>query len=172
MDILELAERYDIDLQKQGDLFVGYCPFHDDKNRPNFTVYPKTNSYWCYTCSIGGDAIDFFARIEKISRSQAMQRLGNDLQGLIKQLNSTPEEVNYNSTTSLLISKIIHDFLLEHPHLIAQVISTMSDIDNRLSKDVDQKQAVEIVEDVVASSIGLDRGAVARGGIAEDEVRN
>ena len=149
-DIVELVEKYNIELQKQGDLYVGFCPFHRDETRPNFTVYPKTNSYFCYTCSKGGDAVDFFARMEKISRAQAQQKLNSDLSSLIAQLNAVPEEANYNNVTSLQISKLIHDFLVTHPQLLGRVIDVMHDVDDRLVKGVNQQQAIELVNDVTS----------------------
>lgn len=104
----------------------------------------------CYTCSIGGDAIDFLSRIEKISRSEAQQRLEGDLQGLIDKLNSSPAEESYSSTTGLQVSKLLHDFLVDYPELLSKVIAVMQDIDGRLTRDIDQQQAVAIVSDVAA----------------------
>lgn len=162
MTILELVDKYNIDLQKQGDLYVGFCPFHDDKTRPNFTVYQKTNSYFCYTCGIGGDAIDFLSRIEKISRAVAQHRLEGDLQSLIAKLNKVEEEENYVSNTSLQVSKLIHDFLVEHPEMLSKVVEVMSDIDERLVKDVNQQQAVTIIGDVSARLKNLETSCIRK----------
>jgi DNA primase len=59
------------------------CPFHQDKT-PSLQVYPKTNTWTCFSshCTAGsGDAIEFIARMEKISKHQAIvkaeQLLGN-----------------------------------------------------------------------------------------------
>ncbi len=46
------------------------CPFHNDKT-PSFQVYPKTNTWTCFSsnCSAGsGDQIDFIMLMEQKSR--------------------------------------------------------------------------------------------------------
>jgi DNA primase len=46
-------------LRKVGDLWVGQCPLPDHEDRsPSFTVYPETNSWFCYGCLRGGDVIE------------------------------------------------------------------------------------------------------------------
>jgi DNA primase len=42
-----------------------HCPWHDDKV-PSFTVYSKTNSFYCYSCGVGGSVIDFLMRIQPL----------------------------------------------------------------------------------------------------------
>ncbi|MCL1884734.1 MAG: CHC2 zinc finger domain-containing protein [Defluviitaleaceae bacterium] len=34
------------------------CPFHNEKT-PSFIVYPKSNSWHCFGCGVGGSVIDF-----------------------------------------------------------------------------------------------------------------
>jgi len=59
------------------------CPFHDDKT-PSLQVYPKTNTWTCFSshCTAGsGDAIEFIRLKDKVSKHQAIvkaqQLLGN-----------------------------------------------------------------------------------------------
>ena len=50
------------------------CPFHDDKD-PSLQVYPKTNSWTCFSsnCNVGsGDVIDFIMKYENISKAKAI----------------------------------------------------------------------------------------------------
>ncbi len=61
------AERFATDvlgmeLERRGDRFVGLCPFHQERT-PSFTVYPGSDTYWCYGCFQKGDGIDIFAMI-------------------------------------------------------------------------------------------------------------
>lgn len=148
MSIVELVEKYNLDLTKQGDLFVTYCPFHKDENRPNFTIYTETDSYFCYTCSKGGNAIDFFAKMEGITYAQAEQRLFSDLQSLRDKINKVRKDAVYNETVNLQISKIIRNFLYTHPDKIQSVLSLMQAIDIRLLRDVNQDEAITLVEEV------------------------
>ncbi len=73
--IEETIERYGIDLSPSGRARVGRCPFHDDGGRPNLYVYPSTDSWYCYRCSVGGDVISFVERIEGVGFCEAVVRL-------------------------------------------------------------------------------------------------
>jgi len=61
-DITEVTERY-IKLKKTGRNLTGLCPFHKEKH-PSFTVYPNTQSWYCFSCCKGGDVINFIMLIE------------------------------------------------------------------------------------------------------------
>lgn len=74
--ITEVVARYGIELRAMGRSLVGRCPFHDDGGRPNFHVYPDNQRWFCYRCSVGGDAIDFIRRQEHLSFVEACERLG------------------------------------------------------------------------------------------------
>jgi len=43
-----------IDHVASDDEVVSYCPFHDDRNTPNFYTNIKTGEYICYACGAGG----------------------------------------------------------------------------------------------------------------------
>lgn len=43
-------------LKRSGQRFKGCCPFHSEET-PSFTVYPDTQSFYCFGCGIGGDVI-------------------------------------------------------------------------------------------------------------------
>src|SRR3990167_4985672 len=52
------------------------CPFHDDKN-PSMQIYPKTNTYCCFSsnCNAGtGDQIEFIQKMEKCSKHNALKK--------------------------------------------------------------------------------------------------
>lgn len=61
-DLVTLAGEY-VSLRKRGQNFLGLCPFHSEKS-PSFAVHPAKQVYKCFGCGVGGDAIDFVARIE------------------------------------------------------------------------------------------------------------
>ncbi len=71
----EIIERYGTELSPSGRALVGRCPFHDDGGRPNLYVYPSTESWYCYRCSVGGDVITFVERIEGVGFCEAVLRL-------------------------------------------------------------------------------------------------
>lgn len=53
------------------------CPLHNGNNS-NFTVYPHTNSFYCFTCGVGGDVINFVSEYFNISYSEAICKLDED----------------------------------------------------------------------------------------------
>jgi len=46
-------------LRHVGDKWVARCPLpqHEDRS-PSFTVYPETDSFFCFGCLVGGDVIE------------------------------------------------------------------------------------------------------------------
>lgn len=89
-DIEELVSDYVV-LKKQGHLSKGLCPFHSEKT-PSFTVYPDTNSYFCFGCSKGGDIITFIRDIENLDYIEAVRLLA-DRAGL-----NMPDDNSYDDT--------------------------------------------------------------------------
>lgn len=61
-------------LKRRGRNLLGLCPFHSEKT-PSFTVYPETNSYYCFGCGNGGDVITFIKNIENIDYVDAIRFL-------------------------------------------------------------------------------------------------
>lgn len=68
--------RYGVELRRSGRALVGRCPLHDDRGRPNFYVYPDQDSWFCYRCNVGGDAISLVERVERVGFREAVSRLG------------------------------------------------------------------------------------------------
>lgn len=73
IDIEDIVSSY-VSLKRHGSLFKGLCPFHNEKT-PSFTVYPETQSFYCFGCGAGGDAISFIKRIENIDYIDALKYL-------------------------------------------------------------------------------------------------
>lgn len=61
-DIESTVSSY-VSLKRKGKILTGLCPFHNEKT-PSFTVYPETQSYYCFGCGNGGDVITFIRNIE------------------------------------------------------------------------------------------------------------
>ena len=95
----ELRNRADIEstissyvnLKRAGRISKGLCPFHGEKTA-SFTVYPDTQSYYCFGCGNGGDVITFIKNIENLDYIDAVKFLA-DRVGL-----DMPDENNYDST--------------------------------------------------------------------------
>ena len=72
-DIVELVGSY-VQLKRKGRLYGGLCPFHSEKT-PSFYVYPDTQSFYCFGCGAGGDAIVFARKINSIDYVEAVKLL-------------------------------------------------------------------------------------------------
>lgn len=72
-DITDIVSTY-VTLKKRGATLVGLCPFHNEKT-PSFTVYPETQSFYCFGCGAGGDAITFIKKIENLDYIDALKML-------------------------------------------------------------------------------------------------
>jgi DNA primase catalytic core len=80
-----------VKLRRQGTDYLGFCPFHDDR-QPSFSVSPS-KQYWCClgACStptkkLGGDVIEFARKLWGVSFRETVQRLGGQT---TTQLNTT-----------------------------------------------------------------------------------
>ncbi len=74
-DIESLIGGY-ISLKRAGSNLKGLCPFHSEKT-PSFTVYPADNSFYCFGCGVGGDAITFIRKRENLDYPDAVEFLAN-----------------------------------------------------------------------------------------------
>lgn len=72
-DIEDVISTY-VTLKRRGAALVGLCPFHNEKT-PSFTVYPATQSFYCFGCGAGGDAITFLKKIENLDYLDAVKTL-------------------------------------------------------------------------------------------------
>ena len=80
--LTELRSRTDIEsvispyvnLSRRGRLVKGLCPFHNEKTA-SFTIYPDSQSFYCFGCGAGGDAITFVRRIENLDYVEAVKVL-------------------------------------------------------------------------------------------------
>jgi len=73
-DIVEIVSAH-TDLRRQGERFVGLCPFHDERT-PSFSVKPRDGFYYCFGCEAGGDAIRFVQEKEGLAFPDAVESLG------------------------------------------------------------------------------------------------
>lgn len=80
-----------VNLKRAGRISKGLCPFHGEKT-PSFTVYPDTQSYYCFGCGNGGDVVTFIKNIENLDYIDAVRFLAE------KHGMNMPEENSYDAT--------------------------------------------------------------------------
>ena len=91
-DIEDVISDY-VSLKKRGSTSVGLCPFHNEKT-PSFTVYNDTQSFYCFGCGAGGDAVTFIKKIENLDYIDAVKLLAQRA-GI-----QMPEDVSYDDSLS------------------------------------------------------------------------
>lgn len=72
-DISDLIGSY-VSLKRAGSNMHGLCPFHSEKT-PSFTVFSRSNSFYCFGCGAGGDAITFVMKAENLDYPSAVEFL-------------------------------------------------------------------------------------------------
>ena len=67
----QVAESYGLRIRKNG---VACCPFHDDRH----LSMKVDKNYHCFACGVGGDVIDYTARMYGLSQYDAAKKLIED----------------------------------------------------------------------------------------------
>lgn len=117
-----------------------FCPFHTDTGRPNFKVYPETNSWYCFSCNIGGDAVAFLAKMQNTTRSVILERMQTpetvmeELSQSIEGLMALEEPLTLNHECNIAVSKICRQHLQKYPEKSAFVLKFLRKFDNELFK--------------------------------------
>lgn len=71
--IEEVMKSY-VSVIRRGRNYVCSCPFHSEKT-PSCTIYPDTQSFYCFGCGAGGDVITFIMKIENLDYLEAVKLL-------------------------------------------------------------------------------------------------
>lgn len=77
VDIVDLVDSR-VPLKKSGNNFVARCPFHNEKT-PSFSVNRNRQTYHCFGCGAGGNAISFLMDYAHLGFVEAIE----DLAGFI-----------------------------------------------------------------------------------------
>jgi DNA primase catalytic core len=139
------------------------CPFHDDKT-PSLHVYPKTNTWTCFSsnCTAGsGDQVDFIMRMEGISKHEAILK-AKGLAGHINDIASTSQQRKPPSKEPPLSPEQRSKILTESFTHFTRSISTR----NRSGMEYLESRSL----DYQKLSVGYDTGSLhKRNGITEDQ---
>ncbi len=63
-----------VSLRRAGSNHVACCPFHNEKT-PSFTVFERSDSFYCFGCGAGGDVITFIMKAENLDYPSAVEFL-------------------------------------------------------------------------------------------------
>ena len=87
-DIVDLINSY-VPLKRAGSQFRANCPFHNEKT-PSFYVNPARQSFHCFGCGKGGDAISFVRDYENLPFNEAVGKLASRAGVVIREENLDP----------------------------------------------------------------------------------
>jgi DNA primase len=80
-DIVAVIEACGIALKREGNDFVGLCPFHEDTT-PSLRVTPGKGLFRCMSCGVAGNVIQFVARKENLTEREAALKLCGAIPGV------------------------------------------------------------------------------------------
>ena len=72
-DVESVISSY-VTLKRAGSNLQGLCPFHSERS-PSFTVFPNTQSFYCFGCNAGGSVITFIQKAENLDYVGAVEFL-------------------------------------------------------------------------------------------------
>lgn len=72
-NIVEVVSDY-VHLTRRGANYMGLCPFHNERT-PSFSVSPRRNFCYCFSCHKGGSPVNFIMEKEGISYHDALLQL-------------------------------------------------------------------------------------------------
>ncbi len=100
-DIVEVVGRY-VPLRRAGYSWKACCPFHNEKT-PSFHVNPARQSFHCFGCGVGGDAVKFVMMFENLDYPTALRRLA-DIGGIpVIEEEENPEIARQRRLRTLII---------------------------------------------------------------------
>ncbi len=75
IDIVDIISDY-TPLKRQGNEYIGLCPFHNEKT-PSFHVSRDKQAYYCFGCKRGGNVITFIRSKEGLDYYDALKYLSD-----------------------------------------------------------------------------------------------
>jgi len=137
--VLELLDERDIKYEPIGEHYRALCPFHNDTGKPNFTVFPETNSWYCFRCDVGGSPVDFIIKYDECNVREALKRASVTDPGIRVRLktreekNKSIEDTDFRKQVHIRISKLLHEGFKTVGN--EKMFELMRLLDNRLSNE-------------------------------------
>ncbi|NJP06617.1 MAG: DNA primase [Chloroflexaceae bacterium] len=176
LDIVELIGA-SVALRKTGRSYLGFCPFHPNSRTPAFTVYPDTQSFYCFGCHASGSVFDFVMLQQGIDFREALQQLaqqaGVELQPPSAHEQQQDEQRQRLLTITAAAARYFHYMLVQHAQgqpgrdyvqqrgldertiEVFQLGYSLPEWDHLLSRLVQQKGFA--LDDIVATGLAVER---------------
>lgn len=118
-DIVDLVNSY-VPLKRAGSQFRANCPFHSEKT-PSFYVNPARQSFHCFGCGKGGDAIAFLREYENLPFMEAVRKLAGRAGVQLREEEADPEADQKRRSKGRILdlhreaAEYFHQLLLKSP---------------------------------------------------------
>lgn len=89
-EIVDVVSDY-VHLTRRGANYMGLCPFHNEKT-PSFSVSPRRNFCYCFSCHKGGSPVNFIMEKEGVSYHDALLHLAKKYGIKVEERELTDEE--------------------------------------------------------------------------------
>lgn len=140
-NIVEVLQEEGFELTPIGELYRTHCPFHTDIGTPNFTVYPKTNSYYCYACNSGGSVLTFYVQYLGITYDEAKKKAGvlnGDADLLQKIIHATTKKFELDThAINFFIGQKIRELFYQYPEKQQDIFQWMQTYDKNPARTID-----------------------------------
>ncbi|MEL7564980.1 MAG: CHC2 zinc finger domain-containing protein [Dehalobacterium sp.] len=78
ISLIDLVNRYCPNVKMKGtNRLVGICPLHSEKTG-SFTIYKKSNSWYCFGCERGGDGVELVRLLFNLTPLEAAKLIAED----------------------------------------------------------------------------------------------
>jgi len=76
VNILDVISDFEPNIRKKGVNYECLCPFHADRTLGSFSINPRKNICYCFSCEHGGDAVYYLMKAQDMSYPDALRYLG------------------------------------------------------------------------------------------------
>lgn len=156
IDVVDVVSN-SLELKKNGANFKACCPFHGE-DTPSLVVSPQKQIWHCFGCGAGGDAIKFVEEYKKVSFTEAVEDIANDMNFTltydrtadIKDYKALMEQTNDFYKSELLNDKL--QYLLERgitkesieTFEIGYATSSQAQIDNLTQRFLNPSDSIDV----------------------------
>jgi DNA primase catalytic core len=144
--IYDIISRY-ITLNKAGVNYKGCCPIHDEKT-PSMFVFPRTNTFKCFGCGVGGDAIKFVMLHKHFDFIEACKTIAKDHALTIDLKSDIPYDPEANAKREKLFSimRMAQQFFVDQLRL-PENENALIYVKERFSEDIIVKWSIGYAPD-------------------------
>jgi DNA primase len=156
-NLATLLEEFNVEIKPIGkNIYRGFCPFpgHNDVagGKPQFTYYSESDSYFCFRCGEGGDAVRFLATMNGISYADAKKKLIGTEQEQLEELKNNLENLDieisslYNLQLNFALRPKFRDLFYKYPDRSQDILMGLKALDAELTKEINFNKMQELFE--------------------------